>query len=152
MVCMLAGMGTGCSSFDSEWKAASAIPAAEGDITGKWEGNWRSDQSGNSGGLRCVISRIDRKTFRAHFDATYAGALHFAYVANLTGKSAEDGYTYFEGDANLGMLAGGKYQYSGRADENEFHSTYRSESDRGQFSMTRPGGAPAAEPEAPEAE
>lgn len=149
-VSLLLLAATGCSSFDNEWKAASAVPAAEGDISGRWEGNWRSGQSGNGGGLRCVVSRIDRKTFRAHFDATYASALHFDYVVNLTGATADDGYTYFEGEANLGVFAGGKYQYNGRADDDEFYSTYRSESDRGQFTLARPGGQ-APEPEAAEA-
>lgn len=135
-------IAVGCSSFEQEWKSASALPAGPTDVTGRWQGTWTSD-SGHSGGLRCVVSRVDPKTCRAHFDATYAGALHFGYVAMLTGDQAPDGYTYFQGEADLGALAGGVYHYEGRADAREFASTYRSDGDRGVFRMTRPDTAPA---------
>ena len=146
LVCAAA---TGCSSFEQEWKSASALPAAPTDVTGRWQGTWASD-SGHSGGLRCVVSRVDARTCRAHFDATYAGALHFNYVAQLQGEQAPDGYTYFEGESDLGALAGGVYKYEGRADAREFTSTYRSSGDRGVFRMTRPD-APAATATAPTA-
>ena len=143
---LAAGGGGGCSSFNQEWRAASALPAAPTDVTGRWQGTWDSDQSGHGGGLRCVVSRLDEQTFRAHFAATYAGALRFNYVARLTGQTAPDGYTYFEGSADLGALAGGVYEYEGRADAREFECVYRSKSDRGRFQMARPpaDGAPKA--------
>jgi len=44
----------------------------------------------------------------------------------------------FQGDENLGWLAGGVYHYEGRVSPTNFHSTYRSKYDHGTFEMGRP--------------
>ena len=44
----------------------------------------------------------------------------------------------FEGQADLGSLAGGLYHYEGYATLTNFYSTYRAQYDFGTFQMTRP--------------
>jgi hypothetical protein len=44
----------------------------------------------------------------------------------------------FEGEADLGWLAGGVYRYDGQATPASFFSTYKSKYDHGTFQMKRP--------------
>ena len=44
----------------------------------------------------------------------------------------------FDGEANLGTMAGGSYYYEGRATTTNLVSTYRSKYDHGRFEMQRP--------------
>ena len=130
----------GCSSFDHDWDAAAGVkPAGPTDITGRWQGTWASDADGHTGGLRCLITQTNEHLYHARYAATYGGMLHFNYEMDLTADQKFDWVT-FDGSADLGALAGGEYQYEGRANSEKFYARYRSDEDRGQFNMTRPGG------------
>ena len=49
-----------------------------------------------------------------------------------------DGDVYrFSAEADLGWLAGGRYEYDGSVDGDNFRSTYKSKSDYGTFKMAR---------------
>lgn len=128
---------TGCSSFHREWREAGRASDATKPYLGNWEGKWVSNQNGHSGKLRCVLAEqpgADR--FRAHFRATYAKVLRFAYVAELTG-AVTNGVVHFTGESDLGKLAGGVYKYAGEADGTRFECTYESKYDHGTFQMSR---------------
>ena len=43
----------------------------------------------------------------------------------------------FTADADLGWLAGGKYEYDGSVEGDDFQSTYNSKGDHGTFEMQR---------------
>lgn len=129
----------GCSSFDRDWKVNSAEwrLAAHTDITGPWQGTWQSDASGHSGDLRCLITRTGDTTYHARFAATYWKLFHFGYEMDLTADPHLD-QLHFEGQSDLGWLAGGKYQYDGHANSTDLYCTYQSSYDHGHFTMKRP--------------
>jgi hypothetical protein len=167
-VCLLAGASLlfGCSTptsrFESKWKAASAEydryeldrqqherrePQAAQDtrrelvIEGPWEGKWRSSANSHWGALRCVLTRTGPDTYNAEYHATYFRIFRYSYTMPLRVERRDEAYNVvlFDGETNLGWLAGGKYQYSGHASADEFICTYRSSRDYGYFEMTRPG-------------
>jgi hypothetical protein len=167
-VCLLAGVSLvcGCASpttrFESKWKAASADyerhevdrqqqqgrepqasdePRRELVIEGPWEGKWRSSKESHSGALRCVLTRTGPDTYNAEYHATYFLIFRYSYSMPLRVQRRDEAYNVvsFDGETNLGWLAGGKYQYSGHASADEFMCTYRSSRDYGYFEMTRPG-------------
>ena len=45
----------------------------------------------------------------------------------------------FHGQADLGTLAGGEYQYKGSVSNQVFRATYQARKDHGIFQMERPG-------------
>ncbi len=130
-------LGGGCSSFNHEWKMATANPAPDTGLQGCWQGTWHSDANGHSGKLRCVVSKTDDATYRARFHAKYLKVLSFGYTVSLKAEPTTNGFS-FSGDANLGRLAGGVYHYEGHADTTNFFSTYSCKYDHGTFQMARP--------------
>ena len=139
MTTLLAG---GCSSaFQREWKrsavADSGSRAAEDHLSGRWKGSWKSDKSGHSGGLRCIVTPTGDDTYRARFDATYALLLRFGYTMEMTADARED-VTYVAGEQDLGKRYGGVYEYDGESDGRTFRINYRTKSDYGHFALKRP--------------
>jgi len=130
---------TGCSSFGREWRAAARQPAPATGIGGRWEGVWVSEVNDHRGRLRAILTPETDQVWRARFHARYAGLLTFGYTVRLHTTAAADGEVRFEGEADLGKLAGGVYSYSGRANPTNFHATYRSRDDHGRFELHRPG-------------
>ncbi len=131
-------MLVGCSSFNREWNAAPATPASPSDITGRWQGAWRSRADGHTGSLKCVVTEPSADHYRAHFLATYWKIFHFEYTTDLSAKPAVNGVIPLEGSENLGFFAGGVYHYTGHASAADFLCDYKSKYDFGTFTLTRP--------------
>jgi hypothetical protein len=128
---------SGCSTFNRDWKRAAIARAPQKGIEGRWEGRWISEVNGHNGRLRCLVSRLDDSRYQARFHAKYQKILSFSYTVLLDAKET-NGVCKFEGEADLGWFAGGKYRYTGEATTINFFSTYDSKHDRGTFQMTRP--------------
>ena len=130
---------TGCSSFHREWKRAGASPTPPAGIEGRWEGTWRSDVNQHTGRLRCLITRGTNDLYRARFHAKYRKVIQFSfgYTVPLT-VTERDGAIHFEGAAELGWLAGGRYTYTGRTSLTNFSAGYSCQYDHGVFEMARP--------------
>jgi hypothetical protein len=134
---MLLVLGSGCSSFHGEWRRAGAQPERPGTLTGRWEGRWTSDFNGHNGKLRCLISQDAEAQYAARFRASYLGVLRFEYTVPLQVAQQSNRWT-FQGEADLGKLAGGVYRYDGAITEGtNFHSSYRAEIDHGFFQMQK---------------
>lgn len=127
-------LATGCSSFNRDWRSA---PAETGNISGRWEGIWKSDASEHSDKLRCLLTKISEGKYEARFHAKYKWVLSFRYTALFQGTETNDHFS-FRGDADLGKLAGGVYEYKGDVSLTNFFSTYSSKYDHGTFQMNRP--------------
>jgi hypothetical protein len=130
-------VATGCSSFNREWKTATAVPGATNRFDGRWEGTWLSDVNGHNGALRCVLKRVSDTHYQAHFKATYWKIFRGSYEVDLTG-GWEKGVWTFQGNEDLGWLFGGVYRYQGRISPTNFFSTYESKHDHGKFELRRP--------------
>ena len=76
-------------------------------------------------------------SFSARFHAKYARIFGFSYTATLAVQTNGPVFN-FQGDADLGKLAGGIYRYEGSISNGRFSSTYQSKYDHGTFDMTRP--------------
>jgi len=137
----LALFQTGCSTFNRDWNQARKHPAQG--IEGAWDGQWISDVNGHNGRLRCLIERPDGQGYVARYRANYWGILRFGYSVPLEVQpQSTNGSWSFQGEANLGKLAGGVYRYEGSASTNQFQSSYHSKYDHGQFQLHRPSIAP----------
>ncbi len=128
---------TGCSTFNHDWKAAAAEPVPANDIAGRWQGTWRSEVNGHTDKLRCLVTAQSATNYQARFHAKYRKILGFGYTVNLSVKESPGAFQ-FQGEADLGKLAGGVYQYVGEATATNFFSTYRCKYDHGIFQMGRP--------------
>ena len=130
-------LGGGCTTFNHEWRNATANPVPGTDLQGPWKGLWVSDANGHTGKLRCVVTRGDNGIYRARFHAKYRKILSFGYTVPLKVERTDNSFN-FRGEANLGWWAGGVYHYDGHADATNFFSNYSSKYDHGTFQMARP--------------
>jgi hypothetical protein len=128
---------SGCSTFNREWRKASANQFSTADLQGRWEGTWHSDKTGHSGKLRCIITKTDDGVLHAHFHAKFFKIMSFSYTVPLKAEQSANQFN-FSGEADLGRKAGGVYHYEGHADAVNFFSKYSSTKDHGTFQMTRP--------------
>lgn len=129
----------GCSRFEKRWREAAADVSGTTAMVGRWQGTWKSDANGHTDELRCIITATGTDQFNAHYHARYRRGLfrfRFQYAVPLVAKPSGDRWS-FSGSADLGWLAGGIYRYEGVVSSNQFHSTYDSRYDRGQFYMQR---------------
>lgn len=132
---------SGCSTFERDWKAAAQTSfGTNGAIAGRWEGTWRSEVNGHNDQLRCLMTPLTNGLHSARYHAKYKKGIFrfsFGYTIPLQVRRANDAFQ-FEGEADLGWLAGGIYRCEGSATATNFLSTYRSKYDHGTFQMERP--------------
>ena len=130
----------GCSSFNRDWKKASATPLSANDVTGRWEGSWLSEVSGHHGRLRCLLTKLENGRYRARYKATYRKILRVSYAVDMRVEQQQGpaGSFNFQGETDLGWSGGGVYHYEGHATPTNFFATYKSKFDHGTFEMTRP--------------
>lgn len=130
--------GTGCSTFNRDWKAAAQKPAPSNDITGAWDGRWLSERNGHRGRLQCILVKQDHNTYSARFKARFWKIFTARYTVPLQITAGTNNTFRLEGDNNLGKLAGGVYRYTGEATPQAFQSRYTNQYDHGIFEMKRP--------------
>src|SRR5262245_7343694 len=136
MIALMAA--TGCSAFNRDWRRTSATPAPVNDVTGRWEGSWLSERNGHHGRMQCLMIRLDDRSYRARFKATYWKIFRFSHPVVLGVTRDSQGQFNFQGEADLGWWGGGVYHYDGQANPVDFFSTYKSKYDHGTFRMKRP--------------
>ena len=138
LACMTLFIAAGCSSFDRDWKQAAG-QEFEG-MEGRWTGRWHSDYNQHNGVLRCLVTKKEDSTYFTRFHAKYKwGLLTISYPYDMEMTITQNGAKYeFTGEADLGNLAGGVYQYDGTGTTNRIDINYRADKDHGTFKLERP--------------
>src|ERR1044071_4230013 len=111
----LAALTTNCAEFRRAWRAGQARAGqassrANDGLTGCWQGEWVSDVNGHRGPLCCVLVNQSNDRYRASFHARYATILRVCYSVDLE-VTTEGSAKSLRGAADLGSLAGGRYEY-----------------------------------------
>lgn len=115
--------------------AGVASPAAAADLSGCWEGYWKSCTTGHQGALRATITKIDEARYCARFSGTFFGIIPFRYMTVLNAADEGD-VVRLSGSSYLGRLMG-TFCYDGAATDCKFDMNYRSKNDCGVFRMSR---------------
>src|SRR5687767_5977988 len=98
---LLAVSLSGCSTFHREWKQAAALPTPTDDITGRWQGRWKSEATGHQGTLRCVVSKESPAKYRFLYRPVWKKILHGTYTV-LQDVQREGNVFKMHGSADLG--------------------------------------------------
>jgi hypothetical protein len=129
----------GCSSFKQDYEAAvaaRAFDATADSVTGPWEGQWISQNGHGGGKLMAILTRRSPETIHARFRSTYAWILHGEDEVDFDVWSAGD--LKASGQADLGFMKGGVYQYDATITPTTIDATYRSKFDHGTWHLSRP--------------
>ncbi|MGI8604725.1 MAG: hypothetical protein ACR2OZ_17280 [Verrucomicrobiales bacterium] len=143
---VLALISGSCSSFQQHWSVAiKDRPAKYTSIEGPWVGTWKSEPTGHSGALRCLVGESQSNTRSEqgaltpfYYRATWQKVLSGTFRTVQPVREVRKGEFVSEGDWTLPKWAGGKYHYRINATPAEFRATYRGGGDHGRFEMQRP--------------
>lgn len=124
----------GCSNFDKNWRAAGEKSVAP-NMEGRWEGTWSSSAGHGGGKLRCLMRKTE-EGYEAQYRATYWGIFNAEYTVIMR-TLERDGKLLLTGQHDLGLLAGGKYEFAGEMSGEQFVANYRSAFDAGEFRLLR---------------
>ncbi len=134
-----------CSSFERDWnaiqthQAQASVPPS---LVGCYDGEWRSNANGHHGRLRMILTRDKnaKDTYTARFKANWGNAFTFEYQVPLKFKKVKK-VLHCSGGADLGILAGGKYEYRGKVTHSrapeKLVAVYNSTNDHGLFTLKR---------------
>lgn len=131
MVCF-----AGCA-FERQWQSARQFNSLEYELAGCWEGTWQSQVNHRQGSIRAIITRQGQNCYHAHFRTSCVSVIPVEFEMPL--YVSDEGAVYsFEGEQDLGRLAGGVFVCSGRASGCELSAEYLSDrGDSGRLTLTR---------------
>src|SRR5262249_10893638 len=133
---LLAAVFNDRSEFERCWKTYRVPTSGADPFEGQWVGEWQSEANGHRGELRCLLTHTEPEVWQARFHATYARVLRVCYSVLLKASGAGETLR-LKGEADLGMLAGGIYEYEGQLSAEMFNSKYRCKYDHGTFTLKR---------------
>ena len=136
----------GCSTFNRDWDnypgagdvraSSDQLSAGQAALAGRWQGTWKSDVSGHTDELRCIISAAESGALAARYYASYAWCFTFEYTVKMNVTQKGEAWE-LSGKDDLGWFAGGVYHYQGEIIADAFKCRYHSDDDRGVFELTR---------------
>lgn len=117
---------------------AASSAACGTDLSGCWEGSWRSCLTGHSGILRATFTPCDEGRYRVDFSGRFFRILPFRYAVTLEVVEDAGGGVRLAGSSDLGRLFG-TFRCTATADDVWFRADYTSAADTGTFAMRRTG-------------
>lgn len=130
-------LGTGCSSFRRDAKAARKVVPAEGSIEGLWAGRWYSSRNPDHGGkMELVLTKTGDTLYRASTRSHWWGFFRSAYDTPLVVTPTGPGAFLILGEKNLWGFGG--YTMTGRVDSAGVDAGFRVGSELGRIELKRP--------------
>ncbi len=137
---LIAALISGCASpgFRDAWVQAVSGPAPT-DITGAWEGTWKSEATGHTGDLRCLVTRDEETSndYRFHYWASWKRFVSGEFVVEYPVTQRGDRFS-FGGKYDLGKSFGGTFTHEAVATPVTYDATYSAAADKGTVTMVRP--------------
>ena len=142
VLCLPVLFSIGCAGvgFERDWKTAVSDyhdGKIRDEVSGPWQGAWKTKTNGHEGDLRCLVSQSERPgNYDFRYRATFFKVLRGGYQVNYDVKKSGGGYDV-EGGEDLGLF--GKFHHTGRIEGGKFNAKYSNQKgDAGGFEMTRP--------------
>lgn len=132
----LAVLGSGCSSYRRDLKAAHAGSSSRPGIEGVWEGTWHDEKRPAHGGeIRCVLTRTGANLYRMSTRSTWWK--WFRSTLDTTVVVTPIGPDRFQLHGEREVWPFGDYSVSGRCDPAKFEGTYQAVGHRGVIELHR---------------
>jgi hypothetical protein len=106
------------------------------DLSGKWNGTWRSEISEHSGPLKAKFTVLEDSKVQARFNGRFFKLIPFHFNVTLEIVKNEDGVVTLKGKENLGRTLG-TYTYNATYSNGKFVAKYSTEKDKGVFEVSR---------------
>ena len=106
------------------------------DLSGKWNGTWRSEISEHSGPLKAKFTVLEDSKVQARFNGRFFKLIPFHFNVTLEIVKNEDGVVILKGKENLGRTLG-TYTYNATYSNGKFVAKYSTDKDKGVFEVSR---------------
>jgi hypothetical protein len=106
------------------------------DLSGKWNGTWRSEISDHTGPLKAKFTVLEDSKVQARFNGRFFKLIPFHFNVTLEIVKNEDGVVTLKGKENLGRTLG-TYTYNATYSNGKFVAKYSTEKDKGVFEVSR---------------
>ncbi len=106
------------------------------DLSGKWNGTWRSEISEHNGPLKAKFTVLNDSKVQARFNGRFFKLIPFHFNVTLEIVKNEDGVVTLKGKENLGRTLG-TYTYNATYSNGKFVAKYLTEKDKGVFEVSR---------------
>ena len=106
------------------------------DLSGKWNGTWRSEISEHKCPLKAKFTVLDDSKVHARFNGRFFKLIPFHFNVTLEIVKNEDGVVTLKGKENLGRTLG-TYTYNATYSNGKFVAKYSTEKDKGVFEVSR---------------
>jgi hypothetical protein len=134
---VLALGAAGCSTFDADWEAACSASYGIDSIEGPWQGTWKSEATGQTGDVRCIVSDAPEGGYTVRMHVKYALIFSGEESIPITIQNDRE-VIRFHGTVDQGAFGGGVLRYDGQVDNGQYTAKYRSRYDYGNYALTRP--------------
>lgn len=114
--------------------AESSAPCCP-DLSGCWNGCWRSHCTGHHGKLRATLCKCGPCSYQATFSGTFFGVIPFRFSDTLTVTQCADGTVQLRAGRKLPFF--GQFCMCASATCCKFTANYTAKKDRGVFVMSR---------------
>jgi hypothetical protein len=145
----------GCSTFERDWEQAGRQAGSSPPlIVGRWEGTWYSAKHDTTDRIRALVSRTGDGRYTVRSLSEYGGGIfRFEFESEIVMALKLNDKTWScRGTEKLGFLSwitghGTTYDYEAQTDGTSyFDLTYKTETDSGNFRLTRPKAAAVGGP------
>ncbi|MEE2843901.1 MAG: hypothetical protein VX761_05275 [Planctomycetota bacterium] len=106
------------------------------DLSGKWNGTWRSEISDHAGPLKAKFTVLEDSKVQARFNGRFFKLIPFHFNVTLEIVKNEGGVVTLKGKENLGRTLG-TYTYNATYSKGKFVAKYSTEKDKGVFEVSR---------------
>ncbi len=106
-------------------------------LSGSWKGKWTSSANGHTGALNARIDNGGGDKVVVHFRGRFLKVVPFLYRSQLTVLGTDEKGTHLSGSQNLPLF--GTFTTNATVKNGQFHATFQSGKDGGEFHMTRIG-------------
>ena len=106
------------------------------DLSGKWNGSWRSEISDHTGPLKAKFEILENSKVQARFTGRFFKFIPFRFNVTLEVVEDKDGVVTLKGKENLGRTLG-TYTYHATYAKGKFVAKYSTEKDKGVFEVSR---------------
>ncbi len=106
-------------------------------LAGSWKGTWTSSANGHSGPLNARIQNSGGDKVTVHFRGRFLKVVPFLYRSQLTVVGTDETGTHLSGSQKLPLF--GTFTTNATVKNGQFHASFQSGKDGGEFHMTRIG-------------
>ena len=127
------------SRFEKAWTASLSETVSDSSPTGPWTGKWTTKTNGHAGGLRCLVTKVDKHPEQLQFwyHATWGKGFSAPFKVKYKFVRTTNNHFKIKGSRDLGIF--GSFKHEADITPSSFTADYSNKKGSlGSFELVRP--------------